>query len=167
MISTGLGGSYSKRILPGFWIYNSPLTRLPSGPTWTKLPTNCCTLERYVLTLSIWVRWVGFKATVVVAAGAAGASGCLSRWNSDFSPAARPLTPDWALVAGLAAGAAAPSLGSGAGVGRGMVSAAATDVSAAAPSNMPTNNPWLPAITPLPSRPCPGVGSRPVWRHDD
>src|SRR5712691_6047163 len=170
-IEIGLGASYSKRTLPGFWMKNSPLVRLPSGPTWTKFPYNCCTLERYALTLSTCARCAGLKTVVV--AGAVGASSGLSEGNSDLPrPCRNPVMPDCA-----AGGGGTPSLGSGAGVGKGMVSAAATDVSAVAtsnavPSNSPSlDSPWpLPAIipSPLPLHPAPaGLASRPVWRDDD
>ena len=37
-MSIGLGASYSKRTLPGFWMKKSPVVLVPSGPTCTKLP---------------------------------------------------------------------------------------------------------------------------------
>jgi len=46
MISIGVGASYSKRTLPGFWMTKSPLVLVPSGPTWTKLPTRVCSDDR-------------------------------------------------------------------------------------------------------------------------
>src|SRR5262245_18377467 len=91
-------------------------------------------------------------AAVVETGG--GASGSLSRWNSDLRPAAKPEAPDWA--AGACFGAvAAPSFGNGAGIGSGMVSAVAAVSSTMLSGAAPTSSPGLvPAIVPSLSRPC-------------
>jgi len=46
MMSIGLGGSYSNRTLPGFWMNRWPVVRRPSGPICTKLPVSTCTLVK-------------------------------------------------------------------------------------------------------------------------
>src|ERR1700733_4074622 len=61
MIAIGLGASYSKRTLPGFWIKKSPLVLLPSGPTWTKFPASVCSDERYELTRAACAFWLASK----------------------------------------------------------------------------------------------------------
>ena len=42
VIETGLGGRYSKRIWPGFWIATSPWSTPPCGPIWMKPARRLC-----------------------------------------------------------------------------------------------------------------------------
>src|SRR5215218_8569595 len=42
-------------------ITKSPLVLLPSGPTWTKLPTSVCSDDRYELTLAACAFWLASK----------------------------------------------------------------------------------------------------------
>src|SRR4051812_25249475 len=126
MISIGLGGSYSKRTRPGFWITKVPLERRLSAPICAKVPAITWTRDRYALTLSTRPRWRASKLTVVRAAG--GADGAPPRKDGSHDgpedgPDAGGLVPGLVVGTELGGGGTLPLRGCGPGAGMGTVSA--------------------------------------------